>query len=288
MVLKIAFNKPVDITDLSSYVRLFKATQPKEGHINFYRGHSDKSYILSPSLFRLKSQRKDEKNILRELLAVQPGEFKDDRTVFEQLVRMQHYALPTRLLDITYNPLIALYFACVDNPNTDGRLLTFNIQKKYVKYFDSDTVSCVANLSNLSARQRNEIRNMTNDELAKSETGERLLHFIKAEKSYFLAKMKVEDLKGIFVVRPKQNNRRILAQQGAFIIFGLTSELKQDNNSNIKITKTNIPHKSKANILKELDYININASTIFPEIESAAKYIISKLTPTNDEEEISD
>ena len=120
------------------------------------------------------------------------------------------------------------------------------------------------------------------DELKSSDVGEGLLHFIQAEKPYFLPKINLEDLKGIFSVKPKQTNRRILAQQGAFLIFGLRTRLLERNNFGINIRKILIPSDAKPTILQELDGININASTLFPEIESAAKYIMSKITPVEE------
>ena len=60
------------------------------------------------------------------------------------LVRMQHYDLPTRLLDITTNPLIALYFACADGVDYDGEVIIFQLPLARVRYFDSDTVSCLS------------------------------------------------------------------------------------------------------------------------------------------------
>lgn len=268
---------------------LLGQSQPKDGYVNVYRGHPNKNHILQPSIFRKKEYRRVEKNILRELIALQPKEFREDKTAFEQLVRMQHYGLPTRLLDLTYNPLVALYFACSKDDKKDGELLRFTLRKSSIKYFDSDAVSCVANLSNLTGGQRNQIRGLTTSKaLNNSGSGDvamRLLHFIKAEKPYFLPRIELSDLKSIFAVRPKQTNQRILAQQGAFFIFGLRSVLEDANDFGIKITRTIVPSSAKKDLLDALDGININASTLFPEIESAAKYIINKIPLTNEEEE---
>lgn len=271
-------NKNEEITSLSDMLRIIEGIRIDSSRVAFFRGHSNVEYVLQPGLFRQRHHRKEEKNIIRELITLHPSEFELDSSTFERLVRMQHYSLPTRLLDLTYNPLVALYFSCCSNPKADAEFIRFTVAENNIRYSDSDTVSCVANLANLDGRERDVIRKMSDDsELASSDVGERLLHFIKSEKSYFLPKIKISDLKGVFSVRPKLNNRRILAQQGAFLIFGLTTSFGDGSRFGFSVRRYVIRSDNKARILSQLDKINVNMSTIFPEIEYAARYIASKL-----------
>lgn len=79
--------------------------------IIFYRGHSNANYSLRPSIMRTNSLQENERQIYNELLINCPDEFEKCSSHLDKLVKMQHYGLPTRLLDITRNFLVALFFA---------------------------------------------------------------------------------------------------------------------------------------------------------------------------------
>lgn len=50
----------------------------------------------------------------------------------ELLAALQHYGVPTRLIDFTFNPLIALWFAVEKHPDADGRLFAIDSSDQLV------------------------------------------------------------------------------------------------------------------------------------------------------------
>lgn len=258
----------------------------KEGKEFFYRGHADRAnYKLMPSLFRLANGGVPkhllvEHQLYRELLISNPRDFKDDMTTLDKLVRMQHFGLPTRLLDITSNPLIALFFACNESPDDNGEVIIFKIDPSQIKYFDSDTASCIANLARLPQAEKDKINHDENDEAAFNEQPivKRLLHFIKEEKPYFEPRIIKDDLKSIICVKSKRSNDRITSQSGAFLLFGQDAQFLEDGMPEIGIEINRLEVSDKTRILNELDQLNINTSTVFPNIESSAKYIAQRLS----------
>ncbi|MBI5136099.1 MAG: FRG domain-containing protein [Nitrospirae bacterium] len=252
---------------------------PAEDELLLYRGHSDrKAFMLLPSVLRDDKFRNAEETILRELVASHPAEFMGDATTLDQLVRVQHYSLPTRLLDVTWNPLVALYFASNDKDGISGEVIVFRVKRSSVKFFDSDSVSCVANLAHLKNSEKEDINfDLPNDIFNTQHQVDRLLHFIRVEKPHFSPVIRPSTLKTVLCVKPKKSNRRILAQSGAFLLFGMTESLDEMPVDGIAVERIQINGKKKKKIVWELDRMGFNEASMFPEIEKAAAYIKDKL-----------
>lgn len=153
----------MEINSIKDLIDLLKdIDEPQSSYSRFFRGHSDQEWKLEPSIYRVpkkvegKQQEKpfieNEDNIIRDAIINSPDDFSEKDSIFSILVKLQHYGYPTRLLDLTTNALVALYFAVKSFDDKDGELFIFDIPNSEVKYFDSDTVSI---LSALSLRREN-------------------------------------------------------------------------------------------------------------------------------------
>jgi len=242
-------------------------------YIYYYRGCSvhDWPNNLIPGIYR-DNHIKNEDTNFREMILRSPNDFQGEHTTLEKLVKMQHYTLPTRLLDITSNPLVALYFASghYNNKSTNGKIYVFKIKKENIKYYDSDAVALISNLAKLSIRKTDFSKNF-----------DHLIHEIRDEKPHYINSLKSEnkkDLLKIFPVKVKLNNNRIIRQSGAFLIFGI-----QDLNSKERpaiFPSTDIEREiiidagSKKAIRNSLNSLSINENTLFPELEHQASYLV--------------
>ncbi|HEM5094551.1 TPA: FRG domain-containing protein, partial [Streptococcus suis] len=110
----------------------------------FYRGHSNVNYLLKPGVARNINLHKNEHHLYEQTILRNPDYFKDDKYHIDKLKTMQHYGVPTRLLDITSNPLIALYFSVCDSNNVDGEVIVFDVNESEIKYTESDSISILA------------------------------------------------------------------------------------------------------------------------------------------------
>lgn len=93
----------------------------------YFRGQDSIDYgNTCPSLFRNEMYYANESNMINDFIAKYPDLFKDCQNNVDRLALMQHHQLPTRLLDLTTNALIALYFAVEKDNCKDGVVYVFN------------------------------------------------------------------------------------------------------------------------------------------------------------------
>ena len=250
-----------------------------EEEVLLYRGHSNEKFSLMPSVRRNIGHIKNEDLMIRELISSRPSEFIDDNSLLEKLIRAQHYGLPTRLLDLTWNPLVALYFSVLGNQDVNGRVFIFKIRNSSIKYYDSDIARCISNLSLLTHKEKEEIINTRNKGGGVQEYfhSTKLLDFVLGEKTYLESNaIKLDDLFSTIVVRAKMNNVRVSAQSGAFLLFGLSDNIQTNEDGIIEIFYISIKHDSKGYIKKLLESVSISDSTLFPEISRSAQYLSQK------------
>ena len=281
--------KLIQITSVEDLLtKILSSHEARRGGEIYFRGISNRKFLNKAKVYREFKHKRHEGDLLSSLLMEAPEVFSSDKTVFEKLVRAQHHGLPTRLLDVSQNPLVALYFACSgeSDMDKDGAFYLFDIAAKRLKNFDSDIVSLIANMGMLREEERKEI----SDCIAKAKKGEgsrnidqewfndiksvkRLVQFVRVEKPYFLNEIKAIDLAQFFLMRPKKSNKRIVAQSGAFIASGVYGSLGQNSSKAFNISKFVIPFEHKQSILDQLDVLNINGRALFPEIDRQAEYI---------------
>ena len=139
-----------EISSISDLLRILtELGEPAEGHSRFFRGQGNAEWDILPGIYRNQKLVENEDKIIKEALLNCPDDFSPTDTLLEKLVKLQHYGYPTRLLDLTANALVGLYFACsnINHHDKDGELIILDIPNEDVKYDDSDTISVIASIS---------------------------------------------------------------------------------------------------------------------------------------------
>lgn len=169
-----------------------------------------------------------ESDIFNEALRTFPSQFKDDKTTFEILTRMQHYGYATRLLDVT--PKITTALAMVLSPDDKGEqhidemgfIHVYRVRRDKIKYSTGDTVTALSNLARIKS---NHVRLDDLSYLAHECQNERAGFIWKksGDRKDDLQKVSEKldnDIKKVWCVRPVINNPRIDFQVGEFFLFG--------------------------------------------------------------------
>ncbi len=162
-----------------------------------------------------------------------PSAFLDDNSIFEKLTKMQHYGLPTRLLDLTENPCVALYFACENNPKAVGEVILYEPKESNEKFFYSP-----------------EIKSFSFEDKSKG------LFFVHSK----FNNRRIASQSGLFL---------LFAEKEDIFSVSLNECYKKTNDHKQIILY--IPCNKKAAIKKSLERINIRKKSLFLELNDIAE-----------------
>ena len=233
--------------------------QPELGRYrtNFaFRGLSDKNYELRTGLRRNCADHKElEYHILRNFRKYsrtsEPGLTK---TQWRLLVLAQHHGLPTRLLDWTYSPFVAMHFATA-------------ITDK----FDRDGIIWKVDFVKINHSAPDIFLQVLKDEKCNAFTVEMLEDLIPDLKAFD----ELKDGPHAIFFEPPSIDERIVNQ---YALFSVISDYSVDFEEILTINpdfyrRIIIPKELKWEIRDKLDQANINERLLFPGLDGLASWL---------------
>ncbi len=245
----------------------------------FFRGHYSHKYLLVPSLYRKKQYYNNESFMYMDFKTQFYNQLSNKKYI-EILTTMQHYKMPTRLLDTTSNPLVALYMAC-DKPNNYknknneiGEVVVMSEDIKNIKYSDSNAITLLSCLAVLETNYKQELYEKIAESLEKNDSAiyrdsmayRRFVAEVNNELPYFDESFFTPEV----LLKPRHVkvgmiNERIIAQSGNFILFGLCNYRTGEYMKLNTVAKERIFIVHRDYISKQLEMLNINAGTMYPD-----------------------
>lgn len=250
--------KKFPIKSLSDYITVLKDI--KENYIQnkddiWFRGVSDISYELTPGVIWRDIEEPKHSGMIEDWLN-EYSMYADSELYdgFDIYALAQHYGLPTRLLDWTTSPLVALFFALEKVEQRNHRAIwvmdPFQLNKKIVKWDGHLSVS------DKYLRETHNLEKYLPETLSGHDDRDLL--------------------QGPIAIRVSPKNRRLTSQKGCFTIHGKSREKISDIllDTPKSIVRIDILGKrARDTILKELYLLGFTEDVIFPDLDSFSKRI---------------
>lgn len=247
-----------------------------------YRGHSNhKKYKLLPGIFREREispghttteYSQLEYNILSDFISEACRFVKDIpiNDVSAWLEIAQHFGVPTRLLDFTENPLVALYFSCIGNPEEDAAVWIINEPAYNRKFFFEGPFV-------LALKSKQMISKIVSEEIVYPDY--QVQHY--NNQNY---------IQWPWIYKPHYREERMNSQSSIFMIWGADrhplTDLINANEFMVAENVTNqefgiicsidIPANCKCELINQLNLCGINEKFIYPGMDGIGRYIKQK------------
>lgn len=241
-------------SDVNSVPELIGALERDHKSYNgaiWFRGQACKKWELAPGYLRLKQPPSESTLLKRFKQSAAMLIDRDPKDSFDWLFLMQHYGLPTRLLDWSESPLVALYFALEENEKYHGEdaalwcLKPSELNKKANIRDDNEEFF-------IPSFDDEELKNYSVESLAGGPKRTRLLPIATIA---------------------TRNNTRIQAQLGVFTIHHLDEVAIEKIGDASHVVKYNIPEEKRSLILNQLRLLGFSKFTMFPELASIGENI---------------
>jgi hypothetical protein len=250
-----------------------------------YRGQADAEWAWSPRLYR-DGLFGHERTLILDLLKLRPSDFAG-LSDFEALAKMQHFGLPTRLLDMTRNPLVGLYFACASETHIDrdGSVAVF--PHLPVLRNSNPHVEVIARFAVRHQARRVRLGSVLTDIKSLA-----LIHQDAAEVN------SISDLRHLlevpfYAVDPSYSNERIDRQAGAFLMLGMEPLADKSTDRTPALIEYGpltpaarsrdlwknsfelvVPAAAKRDVLQELSLLGITRASLFPDLANQAATVL--------------
>lgn len=236
------------MSEWNKFLQDIKKAEKELGNPEYiwYRGHCDTGWTLSPGLYRKESWHTKERELFIEFKKTASMLFENRTNDWEVLFDMQHYGVPTRLLDWTTALGVAVAFVL------------------YSDYDDSKD-SAVYVLDPVALNRKDEKDSIINIPESK------VLDYKKNYLDNQPTKIQVP-----LAIRPSFQNNRITAQKGVFTIQGAYDcpfEVKAES----CFKKVVLKSEAKAEAREFLKWANLDEYTIFPDIVGMSRHIKRKI-----------